>query len=854
MRYLYIAEKPSAMKAVKEAYEKSAKKLGDIKFMALSGHVCRLKLPKEYEEWDVPWKDRKLPMVPSVFKVDKIKDSAQKISDIKNELSKNKYDGIIVGTDSDVEGNGIYDLLCTYLGLQNYKTYRFFETDLTDAEIMKSFDNLTDFYNNPRDVGMTQAYRIRSRFDWLVGFNLSTACTIKAGSLMKVGRVKAPTLKLVYDNCKEIDSFVPKTNYQPCITTENPEIKAFMIGDDKKPQSFKTQAEADALLSSLPDTATVEAFEKKQKLTPPEQLFKLSDIQVEAGKKYGYTPSQTLEAIQSLYETHKVVSYPRTDGRYISSEKAKELGSLLSAVKKTTGLEIFAKKITQDDIKRVQKDKRFVNDEEVKKASHCALIPTGKVPDFSKMKPIERDICLMIFRRFLAIFFPPLSESKTKCILKDGEYLFQATGSEVVNPGFKILYDIPKSAPLPEVNKGDTLKVAKKETHEITSTKPSRLTQATLIKAMENIQKYLSKEEAGEEEGEEYKAILKKTGGIGQPSSRAAIIDDLINTGYMRDEKNKGLFITPIGKAYIENLEGSTIISPALTAKWEMHMEDIQHGDDTYENVYPQIIEYLNNALAELSKMTFKIVSADNFEGKCPLCGGNIIKRKFGYKCENYPEHCTLAFSNHIASDAVNITDKMAEELLKGKSVGPLKGMKKKDGTPFSASVVLKDDGTLTWASGKTKTALKCPVCGNFLWEYPNRYSCSGYPDCKFAIWKKPNYWTKQITQIQVIRLLEGDELDNIPVKWKDGRKASAKYKLDPDREYRLVPVFKEQQEAKEIGLSCPLCGKALLDRGNFYGCSGYPACRASAPKKKGNGDALTPNEILDFIRKKHNT
>ena len=121
------------MKAVKEAYEKSSKKLGEIKFMALSGHVCRLMLPKEYDEWDVPWKDRKLPMVPSVFKVDEIKASAQKIANIRAELERNKYDGIIVGTDSDVEGNGIYDLLCTYLGLQNYKTYRFFETDLTDA-------------------------------------------------------------------------------------------------------------------------------------------------------------------------------------------------------------------------------------------------------------------------------------------------------------------------------------------------------------------------------------------------------------------------------------------------------------------------------------------------------------------------------------------------------------------------------------------------------------------------------------------------------------------------------------------------------------------------------------------------
>lgn len=847
MRYLYIAEKPSSMKAVKEAYEKSSKKLGEIKFMALSGHVCRLMLPKEYDEWDVPWKDRKLPMVPSVFKVDEIKASAQKIANIRAELEKNEYDGIIVGTDSDVEGNGIYDLLCTYLGLQNYKTYRFFETDLTDAEIMKSFNNLTDFYKNPRDVGMTQAYRIRSRFDWLIGFNLSTACTIKAGSLMKVGRVKAPTLKLVYDNCKEIDNFVPSTNYQPCITTKDPEITAMLIGDDKKAQSFKTKKEAEDFLASLDDKAAVKSFEKKQKSTPPEQLFKLSDIQVEAGRKYGYTPSQTLEAIQSLYETYKVVSYPRTDGRYISTEKAKELETLLSAVKKTPGLSDYAKKVSSADIERVSKDKRFVNDDEVKKASHCALIPTGNAPDFSEMKKIEKDICLMIFRRFLSIFFPPLIESKTKCVLEDSGHLFLANGSEVVSPGFKVLYDIPKDTPLPEIKKGDILTVAKRGVHEITSTRPPRLTQATLIKAMENIQKYLSGDDAEDkEESDEYKAILKKTGGIGQPSSRAAIIDDLISAGYMEDKR--GLYITPLGKAYIENLNGSSIISPALTAKWEMHMEDIQHGDDTYDNVYPQIIEYLNASLSEIEKMNFKRASADNFEAKCPVCGGRVIKRKYGYECENHPDKCTLAFSNHVASNTMNISDKDAMALLKGETVGPLKGMKKKDGTPFSAKVVLKENGTLTWASGKTKTEFKCPKCGRFLWEYPNRFSCSGYPDCTFALWKRPSGWTKDMAKTQAKKLLDGETLKGIPVKWKDGRETTADFKLDKDYDYKLR-IASGKPEPKKIGLKCPLCGKDLLDRGNFYGCSGFPGCKASAPKKKRNGDDYTKDEILDFIR-----
>lgn len=309
MRYLYLAEKPSAMKSVKAAYNASSKPLGDIDFFALAGHICRLCEPKEYEDWDVKWADRKLPMIPNPFRVGILTDN--KVKDLKEQLKKVKYDAIIVGTDSDVEGNGIYDLIETYLGLQNYKTYRFFESDLTPAGIMKSMNNLTDYHTNPRDVGMTQSFRIRSRFDWLIGFNMTVAYTVKSGFLMKVGRVKAPTLKLVYDNCKAIDGFSSKTAYQPAIVTENPEVAAYMIDDEGKAVSYADKNEAQKVLTTLSGEAEVLSFEKTAKKTQPDQLYKLTDIQVEAGSKYGYTPEKTLELIQSLYERHKLISYPR---------------------------------------------------------------------------------------------------------------------------------------------------------------------------------------------------------------------------------------------------------------------------------------------------------------------------------------------------------------------------------------------------------------------------------------------------------------------------------------------------------------------------------------------------------------
>ena len=662
MRYLYLAEKPSAMKSVKAAYNASNKPLGDIDFFALAGHICRLCEPKEYEDWDVKWADRKLPMIPNPFRVGILTDN--KVKDLKEQLKKVKYDAIIVGTDSDVEGNGIYDLIETYLGLQNYKTYRFFESDLTPAGIMKSMNNLTDYHTNPRDVGMTQSFRIRSRFDWLIGFNMTVAYTVKSGFLMKVGRVKAPTLKLVYDNCKAIDGFSSKTAYQPAIVTENPEVAAYMIDDEGKAVSYADKNEAQKVLTTLSGEAEVLSFEKTAKKTQPDQLYKLTDIQVEAGSKYGYTPEKTLELIQSLYERHKLISYPRTDGRYVSTEKSKDFARLLKAVEAMPSLSAAVKTVTPEAIAAAQGNKRFVNDVEVQKSSHDALIPTGDTAALGNLTMDEMHICEMIFKRFLAIFFPPLEEEKTKAVLTDNNIKFSCTGSKVVNPGFTVLTSKPKETPLPDFKKGQKLKEKEKSLHEIISKAPARFTQATLIKAMENVQKYMAADET------ELKKALKKAGGIGQPSSRAAIISELVSTGYIDDVKSgkgKGLHITDSGKRYIENLGSSSIVSPELSAQWEVYMNDIREGTKTYDEVYEKVIDYVYQALKELEGMEIQKVTAGNRKevGKCPKCGKPVVALPKGYGCSGYPD-CDFSVFKRVAG--TDLTDKDMADMLNGKA------------------------------------------------------------------------------------------------------------------------------------------------------------------------------------------
>lgn len=680
---LYIAEKPSTMILVKKAYERSNKPCGDITFVALAGHVCGLMEPKEYSQWNLKWKDLKLPMVPDSFRIKSIKpDLVKKIRDL---IKSGDYEGIIVGTDSDVEGNGIYALLEKNLHLEKMKAYRFFETDLTDKGIMDSFKNLTDFHTCPRDVGMTQAFWIRAQFDWLIGFNLSVAYTVKTGMLMRVGRVKAPTLKLVYDNCKAIDEFSSKSSYLPVIQTKDPEMVATLVDEEGKDLAFPELEKAKELVSGLGPEAIVKKTEKKETKKPPQQLYKLSDIQVEAGQKYGYSPDETLQALQSLYETHKVMSYPRTDGKHLSSEKAKEFSSLLRTVSAVPVMEPYLSSITPEAIQKAAANKRYVNDEEVKKSSHGALIPTGKIPDFSKMSEMEKNVCIMVYKRFLAIFLPDLVEEKRKYLLDVDGSLFVSRGSVIKDRGFTVIFDTKiKELRLPDVSEGQKIGIAQKGIHEVVTRPPKRLTEATLVDAMEDIQKYMT--------DRDLKKIMKEAKGIGMPSSRAQIIKDLITTGYM-EVKGKGLYITQSGKDYIEYIGDHSIVNPELSAEWETHIKNVRQGTEAYEPVREQILGYVDQTVDEVMNREFEVHEKKASGLTCPLCGKPLRKTKFGYGCTGYPE-CKFLIGE-VAHK--KLTDKQISDLLTKGQTGVIKGFKKKDGGKFDAMLRL-ENGKIAFA------------------------------------------------------------------------------------------------------------------------------------------------------------
>lgn len=806
MKYLFLAEKPSAMKIIQEAYNKSNKPLGDIDFFALSGHICKLCEPKDYEQWNVNWRDRELPMIPKEFKVGPLRQDV--IDKLISKLNNNSYDAIIVGTDSDVEGNGIYDLIESYLGLQNYKTYRFFESDLTPAGIMRSMNNLQDYHTHPRDVGMTEAYRIRSRFDWLIGFNMSVAYTVKSGFLMKVGRVKAPTLKLIYDNCKAIDNFTSSTAYQPTVETEANGLIAGLVDDTGKTIVFPKEEDAEAVLKELSGKAIVKKITQETKATPPHQLYKLTDIQYEAGVKYGYTPEKTLELIQSLYETHKLISYPRTDGRYVSSEKAKDFQRLLKAVERMPELKDIAKHVSVDDIASVQNNSRYVNDKKVQESSHDALMPTGETSALGKLSKDEKNICEMIFRRFLAIFLPAVEEEKTKITLEDNNYLFSCNGSKIIHPGWSILFSKPTENVLPQLSEGELLKEKRKFLHKVVSNPPQRFTQATLIKAMENIQKYIKEDDL--------KDAAKKAGGIGQPSSRAAIIAELVLSGYVEDVatakkgRQKGLYMTEEGKKYIENLGNSSIVNPKLSAEWEVNMNNIREGTNNYEDVYQEIIDYLNTALTELEHMNIKKFTKERKTvGTCPICGKPVVELPKGYGCSGYPD-CKVIIPKVIAGK--KLSERNIRDLLEKGATEQISGFKSKAGKDFSSALILKD-GKVEWEPFEQTTELTCPKCGKALLKTPMTYKCSDN-DCGYTLWR--NICGKMLTEGQVKDLITGKKTELIQgFKSKTGKVFNARLVIKDDK-----LQFEFDSTAKTMEVKCPICGSHMVDKERIYVCS----------------------------------
>lgn len=766
-RWFFIAEKPSLMREVQKCYRNHQKdiinKVGSIDFIALAGHVCGSFFPDDYKnhpEWSGKWDEIDYPIIPQQWGIKALDDKRKKETLKKIKSSVSEYDGIIVGTDSDTEGYGIYYLLEHYLKIEKKKALRFIEHSLTDKEIYEQLLCMRDYHTDPVHKHFTESFLIRIRTDWLFGMNVTRLMTNKCGVLMNTGRVKAATTKLIYDNSMAIDQFVSRTYYY--LTADYGNFKASQIDKHGKYVEYATAEEVKK--QSVPLNGKVLKKDVKDEYTNAPQLYDLSAIQVEAGRLYKMSPKEVLATIQSLYETHKVISYPRTQCRYVSSEKAKEFPDMLKKLLVFPELKPYVEKISVNDIKRVQADKRIVNDKEVEKESHDALLPTDKTPDLSKLSEIERQICLLIYTRLLAQFLPKLRQQKTKLFLQHGDKLFYTTGKMVIDDGWRKLYGSLKNIELPLLTEGQPVTAKEIVPDAKKTTPPKRYTDASIVDAMTNI--------ANQIKDDALRKSLSESKGIGTSATRAQIIDEIIKAGYV-DVKKKQLYITEKGKHLIESFPGIDLFKPEFSAVMDYDMKLIQRGEKDYDTVYADTLNKLRKTCEQIEQTK---VSGPVSKYKCPRCHSYMKEVSWGYVCDACDIKVPFSIGGH------KFTESEMNILFEGEKTKPIT-LKKKDGNIFSASLILTAEQGVQF---DFSSGVLCPYCKNDMRHNKGGYFC----DCGFKVFQ--TICGKSLTDGQMKRLIAKGSLPEMDgFESKAGKKFSAGLEI---KEKKVNFVFPEKR------------------------------------------------------------
>lgn len=733
---LLIAEKPSLMRDIKNAYEHCKHELDyDITFISQAGHLVELIDPIEvnpiYKSWDVSllpinpeheggWKYKVTPSCKKLF------------TDISSEVKSGKYDVIINAGDPEQEGELLIRLVLQKID-NTLPVLRFWSHSTTATDLEKALHNLEsnseDKYEN-----LFKAALIRQHADWLVGMNGSRAVAdrIKGAPKIAVGRVMTWLQTMIVDREDEIKNFIPKTVYGVKVTCDNGieaalcEVTAKTDPNGRPQQNivaswYNTRVEAENMKARLLPQCTVKKVTKEKNSTYAPKLFNLGKLQSEAGK-IGFSAAKTLEIAQSLYEKH-YISYPRTDCEVMASTD-----NFRGIIASAGSVPEFAKaaQYAAGKISSFASIKKFVNDEELAKHGHSALVPTTDKPNFSTLNNEEITIYKMIAKRFLTAFYPPLIQENTTILLDDNGEMLKATGKVVLDAGYTAFSgeDMQNNA-IPAVNEGDILTITKSQIAEKTSTCPKRITEGNIIDLMDNPSRFL--------EDKSIKDDVKDFS-IGTAATRAAIIEKLIKDKYI--EVKKGTYYpTDFGSFMIHTIRGISVCKTDTTGQWERMLLKIKSGDMTYEEGVAQ----MEAQLAELLKDIKGVNQASWGDGgqrgflmKCPGCGKDIIEGPRNFFCTGFRDGCKYSIMKENANLKVKYSANDAKKLFSGEVI---EKTLTKDDKQWKQK--LRFDPEAKWnpafvQAEETATDIECPCCKELLVRKGKRISCKA---CGFGLW-----------------------------------------------------------------------------------------------------------------------
>lgn len=771
---LLIAEKPDLMRKVKAVYEKYGHK-DEIHFKSFAGHTMGLIQPQEYStNWE-KWNLDTLPMIPEKFRYAPTKNKLTLYKEIKNEIVNGRYDYVINCCDPGREGQHIFFSFYDTIGCK-LPVKRMWHSDLTDKELKRALDNMRD-EKEPSLKNMTKASKLRAYFDWLIGMNFTRAFSIIGGKKANLGRVMTPTLKIIVDRELEIKNFVPKDFWE--IEADFGKYKGVYFNKDGETQFFD-KAKAEKVIKNLLKEGTITHIEEKKETRLAPELHSLTNLQNEANKIFGYTMKETLAITQSLYEK-QLLSYPRTDSAHLTTAISKDFKKLLKPLLYIDEIKDKISEVMNDNSKleTVAKNKKYVNDKKV--SDHYAITPTGLTPDLSKLSLKEVNIYTLVAKRFLSIFLPPMVTMKTTIITEDNNNKFKTVGSVLVDLGFMSIYKYKfDSNVLPKVVKGEKVELKGSKLLVKKTTAPTRYTDETLNKALENVGRFV--------ENEEFKEVLKGAKGIGTPATRGDIVEKLVLLK-MVERKRKSFYALDYGISIIQNLGKHDIAYPELTAKWEQKLSEIEDCKYDANDFYKEMIDYIKISTENMKNMNVHLQKNSNSIGTCPKCGKSFIEGKSYYLCTGYdkgkPNSCNFVVPKVLWGSKISVNE--MKKILEGKETKEYSFKIEKNGQKkeWTAKLVFnKSKGKIDFAKKEnSKGICKCPSCNGEIREGKSYYLCENYKKtCSVIIPKE--YKDAKITKTDVKALLNGKETEEKEFKWKNGNKGKAKLKYTSKLEF----------------------------------------------------------------------
>lgn len=623
MKSLVIAEKPSVARDIARvlgANQKNGGVLEGKKYVVTwaLGHLITLADPEEYDKKYEKWEMSTLPMMPKDMKLVVIRQTGKQFSVVKTQLFRKDIEEIIIATDAGREGELVARWILEKAGCHK-PIKRLWISSVTDKAIKEGFANLKDghAYDN-----LYRAAVARAEADWLVGMNGTRALTCKYNAQLSCGRVQTPTLAMIARREEKIRQFTPKEYYG--VSVETQDVK--WTWRDEKTKSFRTFSREKAEeIRRKTETASLEVtrIEEKTKKSMAPGLYDLTTLQREANQKYGFSAKETLNIMQRLYENHKVLTYPRTDSRYIGKDIVPTIRERLKAC----GIGPYRKLAGALMNKPVQANSSFVDDKKV--SDHHAIIPTEQFVQLDHMTNEERKIYDMVVRRFLAVLYPPFEYQQVTMEAKAAGETFAASGKVVKSQGWKEVYEGGdqeeseedeeklKDQRLPKMQTGQKLKVLRAALNTGKTKPPARFTEATLLAAMENPVKFM------ETRDKEAVKTIGETGGLGTVATRADIIEKLFHS-FMMEKKGNEIHITSKAKQLLE-LVPEDLKKPELTADWEMKLSQIAKGKIRQGDFLHEIRDYTCEIVDEIKsgEGTFR---HDNLTNKvCPRCGKKLL-------------------------------------------------------------------------------------------------------------------------------------------------------------------------------------------------------------------------------------